>query len=351
MDKRPSRSYPTTISTGYAAYSESVQGLIMAGDWMKFEANTPEKPEVLAITIELGYEDPDLTVGKLLKVWRWFDQHTVDGNAENVTPALLDRLIGVTGIAKAMEKVGWLKINDDSLTLPNFDYHNGQTAKNRSETAKRVASFRAKGGAKEKNNEEKSTNRAAIPRPIRALIYSRDKHTCVYCDRPEGKYAPPELASDAVLTIDHVIPLSKGGLEDVSNYVTACMSCNQYKSDRTPDECSMNWPIDENGKRIGNKKSVTPALPREEKRREENIYIPPIGAELLKTWMAVRKNKKAGAVSEIAYNALHREAQKAGLTDEQAVTICCERSWTNFNADWVNGDKAKTSNSVFEGAI
>jgi hypothetical protein len=223
-----------------------VQGLIMAGDWMKFEANTPEKPEVLAITIELGYEDPDLTVGKLLKVWRWFDQHTVDGNAVNVTATLLDRLIGVTGITKAMEKVGWLVIKETGLTLPNFDRHNGKTAKERALTAKRVASHKAS--------------------------------------------------------------------------------------------------------KSGNGVSVTPALPREEKRRED-IYIPPISAELLKTWMAVRKNKKAGAVSEIAYNALHREAQKAGLTDEQAVTICCERSWTNFNADWVDGDKAKTSNSVFEGAI
>jgi hypothetical protein len=120
-----------------------MQGLIMAGDWMKFEANTPEKPEVLAITIELGYEDPDLTVGKLLKVWRWFDQHTVYGNASNVTATLLDRLIGVTGITKAMEKVGWLVINEAGLTLPNFDRHNGKTAKERALTAKRVASHKA----------------------------------------------------------------------------------------------------------------------------------------------------------------------------------------------------------------
>ena len=116
----------------------------MAGDWLKFEINTPEKREVLAMTVELGYDDPDLTVGKLLRVWRWFDQHTVDGNALNVTPALFDRLIGVTGITNSMAKVGWLIIKDDGLTLPNFERHNGKTAKARVLTAVRVAKHKDK---------------------------------------------------------------------------------------------------------------------------------------------------------------------------------------------------------------
>lgn len=116
----------------------------MAGDWLKFEINTPEKREVLAMTVELGYDDPDLTVGKLLRVWRWFDQHTVDGNAMNVTPALFDRLIGVTGITNSMAKVGWLVVNEHGLTLPNFERHNGKTAKARVLTAVRVAKHKDK---------------------------------------------------------------------------------------------------------------------------------------------------------------------------------------------------------------
>ncbi len=118
----------------------------MAGDWLKFESSTPEKREVLAITLELGFDDPDLTVGKLLRVWRWFDQQTVNGNAVSVTPALLDRLIGVTGITQAMANVGWMLINAEGLLLPNFDRHNGKTAKNRALTAKRVANFKGNAG-------------------------------------------------------------------------------------------------------------------------------------------------------------------------------------------------------------
>jgi hypothetical protein len=121
----------------------------MAGEWLKFEANTPEKPEVLAITIAMGWDDPDLTVGKLMRVWRWFDQQTVNGNAPSVTAALLDRLIGVSGLCQAMANVGWLVIDDHGLTLPNFERHNGKTAKDRVLTAKRVAAHKsnAKGNA------------------------------------------------------------------------------------------------------------------------------------------------------------------------------------------------------------
>lgn len=111
--------------------------------WLKFDTTTPEKPEVLAITVAMGWDDPDLTVGKLLKVWRWFDQHTHSGNAPGVTAALLDRTVGVTGIAQAMANVGWLLIEEGGLRLPNFDKHNGATAKTRATTAKRVANHRA----------------------------------------------------------------------------------------------------------------------------------------------------------------------------------------------------------------
>lgn len=124
----------------------------MAGEWLKFDASTPDKPEVLAITVAMGWDDPDLTVGKLLRVWRWFDQQTIDGNAVGVTAALLDRLLGVSGLCAAMAKVGWLLITDEGLSLPNFDRHNGKTAKDRALTAKRVANHKANAQGNGKGN-------------------------------------------------------------------------------------------------------------------------------------------------------------------------------------------------------
>ena len=114
----------------------------MAGDWIKMERGTPEKPEVLAITVRMGWDDPDLTVGKLFRLWCWFDQHTTDGNAIGVTPALLDRYLCVSGFIDAVALSGWVVVNSDGISLPNFDKHNGASAKKRGLTAKRVANHK-----------------------------------------------------------------------------------------------------------------------------------------------------------------------------------------------------------------
>ena len=114
----------------------------MAGDWLKFEKATPDKPEVFAIAATLGI-DPDAVVGKLMRVWSWFDTHTIDGNAPSVTPELLDRIAGVAGFVTAMSAAEWIVVGEHGLELPNFDRHNGKTSKKRALTAKRVANHRS----------------------------------------------------------------------------------------------------------------------------------------------------------------------------------------------------------------
>jgi hypothetical protein len=135
----------------------------VAGDWLKMEASTPEKEEVLAITSRLGWDDADLTVGKLFRLWRWFDQHTVNGNAARVTPALLDRIVGVTGFCDAVREVGWLQVDDSGITLPKFDRHNGKSAKSRALTAKRVAKHKA-GGDEGNDDGNAASVSGALPR-------------------------------------------------------------------------------------------------------------------------------------------------------------------------------------------
>jgi hypothetical protein len=118
----------------------------MAGDWMKFEKATPDKPEVFAIAARLDM-DPDAVVGKLFRVWSWFDTHTVDGNGAGVTRPLLDRIAGVTGFVAAMESVSWVVVAPSGVSLPNFDRHTGETAKSRALGAKRASEHRAKSNA------------------------------------------------------------------------------------------------------------------------------------------------------------------------------------------------------------
>lgn len=59
----------------------------------------------------------------------------------------------------------------------------------------------------------------------RRNLFRRDHHTCQYC----GKKMRGEE-----LTIDHVIPRSKGGRSSWENCVLACVACNVRKGDRLP---------------------------------------------------------------------------------------------------------------------
>lgn len=128
----------------------------MAGDWIKLQKDTPDKPEVLAIATRLNI-DPDAVVGKLVRIWSWFDTHTIDGNALSVTFSFLDRLTGVTGFAEQVALVGWLEQDGHTLRLPNFGYHNGKTAKTRALGKNRAENHR--------NNSESNAESVTKPSP------------------------------------------------------------------------------------------------------------------------------------------------------------------------------------------
>lgn len=135
----------------------------MAGDWIKLAVDLPEKPEVWQIAGMVGI-DADSVVGKLVKVWRWFDAHTEDGNAHSVTYALVDHIAGATGFGEAMALAGWLEQSGTILRIPNFSRHNGKTAKNRALTAKRVASHKSKSNADTSNEVTHCALATALPR-------------------------------------------------------------------------------------------------------------------------------------------------------------------------------------------
>lgn len=206
------------------------RGIKVAGDWIKFEVATSDKPEVWAIADSLGI-DPDAVVGKLLRVWSWFDQHTTDGNALRVTKVLLDRLVGITGFCDCLIECAWMKEDASHISLPNFDKHNGETAKTRIDAAKRQAKSRAN-----KNVTKSCDERELIPAKLRDYIYKRDNCQCVYCGFTVDKRPAFGTHSSATLSIDHLVPVSKGGKNTKENLVTACTVCNMIKSNKTPQE-------------------------------------------------------------------------------------------------------------------
>ncbi|WP_338506443.1 DNA replication domain protein [Erwinia aphidicola] len=116
----------------------------MASSWIKVEVITPDKPEIFQMAEALDI-DPDAVLGKLVRIWTWADQQTVDGNAGSVTKSVLDRLSFVTGFADALISVGWLSQEDGRLFFPNFERHNGDSSKKRALTNRRVTEHRKKG--------------------------------------------------------------------------------------------------------------------------------------------------------------------------------------------------------------
>jgi 5-methylcytosine-specific restriction endonuclease McrA len=73
-----------------------------------------------------------------------------------------------------------------------------------------------------------------IPRDVhrrkitRKAVLARDAWTCQYCGRQANG-----------LTVDHVIPRSRGGLSVWENIVASCAPCNRKKGNRTPHEARM----------------------------------------------------------------------------------------------------------------
>jgi 5-methylcytosine-specific restriction endonuclease McrA len=64
----------------------------------------------------------------------------------------------------------------------------------------------------------------------RRNIFKRDRYTCQYCGAQPGSEE---------LTIDHVLPRSRGGPSSWDNCVLACLKCNKRKADRTPTEAGL----------------------------------------------------------------------------------------------------------------
>ena len=74
------------------------------------------------------------------------------------------------------------------------------------------------------------TKRKDLSKRLRFEVFKRDSFKCVYC----GKSAP-----DGVLHVAHIVPVSKGGTNEIRNLVTACSDCNLGKSNIMLDDKSV----------------------------------------------------------------------------------------------------------------
>lgn len=105
----------------------------MAGDWIKVEMATPNKPEMAFIAKACGVS-MDTAFAAWFRLWCWLDHHTENGEVQFFGPEDADRIAGVPGIGNALSSdkgCGWITFHQVGAAVVNWDRHNGDSAKKR----------------------------------------------------------------------------------------------------------------------------------------------------------------------------------------------------------------------------
>lgn len=76
----------------------------------------------------------------------------------------------------------------------------------------------------------KKKKRKSLSKTVRFEVFKRDAFKCQYC----GKSAP-----EVMLEVDHIIPVAKGGSNEIFNLITSCRDCNAGKGSRKIDDSSI----------------------------------------------------------------------------------------------------------------
>lgn len=107
---------------------------------------------------------------------------------------------------------------------------------------------------------------------------------------------------------------------------------NQSESENNPNQelLTKNQEPITNNQEKGSSKTILPA------KRSAPVFIFPdqIPDQLAKDFSALRKSKKA-PITQTAIDGIAKEADKAGITLQAALEMCCQRGWTGFKAEWV----------------
>jgi 5-methylcytosine-specific restriction endonuclease McrA len=122
-----------------------------------------------------------------------------------------------------LEVISWQDAVSDWYTghLDVVEFYEGHKLSSPSITINCPAVVKLKKYAKRNKDKVAYSNRG---------VFARDQYTCQYCGHA---FLPKEL------TVDHILPKSRGGKKSWLNCTTSCIRCNRRKADRTPEEAGM----------------------------------------------------------------------------------------------------------------
>ena len=108
--------------------------------------------------------------------------------------------------------------------------------------------------------------RKPLKKSIRFEVFKRDSFTCQYC----GAKAP-----DAILEVDHIIPVKDGGSDEIMNLVTSCRDCNRGKSCRELSDDTVVKKKQRQAEEVQERREMLQMMAQwhEELRDESEIYL------------------------------------------------------------------------------
>ena len=114
----------------------------MAGDYLCVEKGLPMKPQMFRIA-EHCQVSRHAVFAAWFRLWRWFDESTVDGRIPGVTPGMCDNIGQLPGFSAALVKVGWLRFADGDCVVCYWDRHFGVAARKRAARYRRREKYLA----------------------------------------------------------------------------------------------------------------------------------------------------------------------------------------------------------------
>ena len=145
--------------------------------------------------------------------------------------------------------------------------------------------------------------RERIPDELRQAVFERDNYTCQYCGNVGGD-----------LEIEHIIPVSKGGNNDIRNLVTACRACNRAKGHRMLTHQELQEIADKINSSLDYLLSITSEEPDtvngEKKSEKMMMYFTPEMITKIRTWCDLKGISTVSYITNLIEADLHNKLDK-----------------------------------------
>lgn len=142
---------------------------------------------------------------------------------------------------------------------------------------------------------------------------NRERNREVMC-APSGAPQPPEMSDDEIADLLESVPQEKG--------------------ERPPFE---------KGAHLSEKGDHPSPAPK--RKRVSNVQKPESVSEQVWEDFSALRTKRRAPITETALRGIQREAEKAGISLEAALSTCCERGWQGFKAEWYRREKLEQKNA------